>query len=140
MADPFADDTNCEFGRMINIVEAAELLDLVDTPKRLVVLEPDGVRLVRAAPEEQKAIWKAQLLKLNLFRLVYDVLQRQPGHEVDRLVVAFPWRMRGRAEALALAPFAVERFGALHILVNNAGARVYGPVTEATEESCHLKP
>src|SRR5438105_2713618 len=42
------------------------------------------------------------------------------------------------AEALALAPFAVERFGALHILVNNAGARVYGPVTEATEESWDL--
>ena len=39
------------------------------------------------------------------------------------------------AEALALAPFAVERFGALHVLVNNAGVRVYGPVTEATEES-----
>src|SRR5437763_5946096 len=39
------------------------------------------------------------------------------------------------AEALALAPFTLERFGALHILVNNAGARVYGPVTEATEES-----
>jgi NitT/TauT family transport system ATP-binding protein len=50
----------------------------------MVVLEPDGVRLVRAASEEQKAIWKAQLLKLNLFRLVYDVLQRQPSHEVDR--------------------------------------------------------
>lgn len=42
------------------------------------------------------------------------------------------------AEALALGPFAVERFGALHVLVNNAGARVYGPVTEATEESWNL--
>jgi NAD(P)-dependent dehydrogenase (short-subunit alcohol dehydrogenase family) len=39
------------------------------------------------------------------------------------------------AEALGLAPFTIEQFGALHILVNNAGARVYGPVTEATEES-----
>jgi NAD(P)-dependent dehydrogenase (short-subunit alcohol dehydrogenase family) len=38
-------------------------------------------------------------------------------------------------EALKLAPFAVERFGALHLLVNNAGIRVYGPVTDATEES-----
>src|SRR6476620_3003377 len=38
-------------------------------------------------------------------------------------------------EAEALALVAVERFGALHILVNNAGARVYGPVTEATAES-----
>jgi NAD(P)-dependent dehydrogenase (short-subunit alcohol dehydrogenase family) len=42
------------------------------------------------------------------------------------------------AEALALAPFTVERFRALHILVNVAGARVYGPVTEATEESWDL--
>jgi NAD(P)-dependent dehydrogenase (short-subunit alcohol dehydrogenase family) len=42
------------------------------------------------------------------------------------------------AEALALAPFTIERFGALHLLVNNAGARVYGPVTEATEESWDL--
>jgi NAD(P)-dependent dehydrogenase (short-subunit alcohol dehydrogenase family) len=42
------------------------------------------------------------------------------------------------ADALALAPFTIERFGALHILVNNAGARVYGPVTEATEESWDL--
>jgi NAD(P)-dependent dehydrogenase (short-subunit alcohol dehydrogenase family) len=42
------------------------------------------------------------------------------------------------AEALALAPFAVGRFGALHLLVNNAGARVYVPVTEATEESWDL--
>jgi NAD(P)-dependent dehydrogenase (short-subunit alcohol dehydrogenase family) len=42
------------------------------------------------------------------------------------------------AEALALAPFTIERFGALHLLVNNAGARVYGPVTEATAESWDL--
>jgi NAD(P)-dependent dehydrogenase (short-subunit alcohol dehydrogenase family) len=42
------------------------------------------------------------------------------------------------ADALALAPFTIEKFGALHILVNNAGARVYGPVTEATEESWDL--
>lgn len=38
-------------------------------------------------------------------------------------------------EALRLGPFAMERFGAVHILVNNAGVRVYGPITEASEES-----
>jgi NitT/TauT family transport system ATP-binding protein len=79
-----ASDTHNEFGHMINIVKAAELLDLVDTPKRLVVLEPTGVRFVKAAPEERKGIWREQLLKLRLFHDVYEALRRQPEHEVDR--------------------------------------------------------
>ena len=79
-----ASDTNQEFGRIINIVEAAEMLDLVDTPKRMVVLEPDGKRLIKALPEGRPAIWRGQLLKLQLFRLIYDVLQREPRHEVDQ--------------------------------------------------------
>jgi NAD(P)-dependent dehydrogenase (short-subunit alcohol dehydrogenase family) len=39
------------------------------------------------------------------------------------------------AEALAISRFAVEKFGKINVLVNNAGMRVYGPITEATEES-----
>jgi NitT/TauT family transport system ATP-binding protein len=79
-----AADTHSEFGRVISIVKAAEVLDFVDTPKRLVVLEPHGVRFVKADPEERKVIWRAQLLKLRLFRDIYNCLQRQPKHEVDR--------------------------------------------------------
>jgi NitT/TauT family transport system ATP-binding protein len=79
-----ASDTNQEFGKIINIVEAAELLDLVDTPKRMVVLEPGGKQFVKAAPHDRPAVWREHLLKLQLFRLIYDVLQREPRHEVDR--------------------------------------------------------
>ena len=79
-----ANDTNCEFGRMISIVEAAELLDFVDTPKRMVVLDTEGQSFVRATHDERKLIWRAQLLKLRLFQMVNDVLQRQPNHEVER--------------------------------------------------------
>jgi NitT/TauT family transport system ATP-binding protein len=79
-----AADTHYEFGRMLAIVEGAELLDLLDTPKRMVVLEPLGRRFVKAVPEEQKAIWRGQLLKLRLFNLVNSTLQRLPDHEVDR--------------------------------------------------------
>jgi NitT/TauT family transport system ATP-binding protein len=79
-----AADTNRDFGRVINVVKAAELLNFVDTPRRLVVLEPDGQRFVKAGPEERKSIWREQLLKLRLFRDVRDALQRQPRHEVDR--------------------------------------------------------
>lgn len=78
-----AADTNREFGHMIQVVEAAEMLDLVDTPKRMVIMEPIGQRLVQASPDERKAIFRAQIMRLQLFRLVYDTLQRQPDHQID---------------------------------------------------------
>jgi NitT/TauT family transport system ATP-binding protein len=78
-------DTHKEFGRVITVVKAAEMLDFVDTPKRNVVLAADGQRLLKALlPEERKAIWKEQLLKLRLFRDVADVLKRQGEAGVDR--------------------------------------------------------
>jgi NitT/TauT family transport system ATP-binding protein len=79
-----ASDTNQEFGRIINIVEAAEMLDLVDTPKRMVVLDVEGRRFLKATPEEQPGIWCSLLLKLQLFRLIHDALEREPSHQVDR--------------------------------------------------------
>ena len=78
-----AADTHSEFGRMLSVVEGAELLDFVDTPKRLVVLEPLGQRFVKAGPEERKTIWRDQLLRLKLYQIVKEALQRQPAG-VDR--------------------------------------------------------
>jgi NitT/TauT family transport system ATP-binding protein len=79
-----AGDTHCEFGRMLAIVEAAEMLDFVDTPRRQVVLEPEGQRFVKATAEERKVIWREHLLRLPLFQMVHDVLQRQPGQPLPR--------------------------------------------------------
>jgi NitT/TauT family transport system ATP-binding protein len=79
-----AADTHREFGRVLNIVEAAELLDFVDTPKRMVVLDTIGKRFVSAMAEERKSIWREQLLKLHLFKEVQEVLKRQPDHQLDR--------------------------------------------------------
>ena len=79
-----AQDTNREFGRVINIVEAAELLDFVDTPKRMVVLDTNGKRFIKATGEERQAIWREQLLKLRLFKQVHDALKRQPDHALHR--------------------------------------------------------
>jgi NitT/TauT family transport system ATP-binding protein len=77
-------DTNREFGRVINIVEAAELLDFVDTPKRQVVLDAAGKRFVKASVEDRQAIWREQILTLRLFREVYDALRRQPESSLHR--------------------------------------------------------
>ena len=79
-----AAETRKEFGEVIVIVKAAEMLDLVDTPKRSVVLSPTGHRFVKGNVSERKQIWKDQLLKHRLFREVYQTIERQPHKEVDK--------------------------------------------------------
>ena len=82
-----AADTQREFGRMIAVVRAAEMLNLIDTPRRMVTLEPLGKRFVDASPEERKAIWREQLMKLRLFREVRELVQREPSGQVSRELV-----------------------------------------------------
>jgi hypothetical protein len=82
-----ADETNCEFGHMIGIVKAAEMLGLVDTPKHDVVLTGAGKRFAVADPEEKKDIWREQLLTLRLFNEVNAILEQQPDHSIERDLV-----------------------------------------------------
>ena len=82
-----AGDTRYEFGRILAIAEAAEMLDFVDTPKRLVVLAAEGKRFVQAHPGDRQAIWREALLKLRLFRLIRETLDRAPNHTVDAFSV-----------------------------------------------------
>ena len=82
-----AHDTGRQFGEMIEIVEAAELLDFLDTPKRMVVLEPAGRRYLAAKPEDRPAVWREQLMHLRIFRDVADALKRNPGEGVPKMFV-----------------------------------------------------
>ena len=79
-----AQDSRHRFDRMLGIVKGAELLNFVETPKRMVLLEPEGQRFVEADAEGRKALWREQLLKLGLYRLVQDALAKQPDHAVER--------------------------------------------------------
>ncbi len=76
-----------EFGSMIAIVKAAEMLEFVDTPTQDVVLTADGRRFVRAEPDERKTIWREQLLKLRFFREIQDLLRARPDNEVNAEVI-----------------------------------------------------
>jgi NitT/TauT family transport system ATP-binding protein len=77
-------ETNREFGRVITVVKAAEMLDLVDTPKRTVMLDVAGKRLVAAGTADRKVLWREQLLKLRLFRQVLAALEREPDRRIPR--------------------------------------------------------
>ena len=78
-----AADTHREFGQVITIVKALEMLDLVDTPKRMVVLNDAGKRLVAATSDERKNIWREHILQLRLFRDIRDMIARSPNKEIE---------------------------------------------------------
>lgn len=77
-------ETQREFGRLINIAEAAEMLDFVDTPKRMVIVTEKGKQYLQADPPGRKVIWRTQLLNLRLFREIRGLLEREPEHRTDR--------------------------------------------------------
>ncbi|HVM33603.1 MAG TPA: nitrate/sulfonate/bicarbonate ABC transporter ATP-binding protein [bacterium] len=82
-----AAETDKEFGEVIKLVKALELLDFVDTPKRQVVLTPDGQRFVKATSQQRQVIWREQLLKLRIFKQVYDILAKHPRSKLDAEIV-----------------------------------------------------
>jgi NitT/TauT family transport system ATP-binding protein len=92
-----ANDTSREFGQIISVVKAAEVLELVDTPKRLVVLTTEGRAFTKAIGDDRKRIWRQQLLSMNVFKDIYQLLSRQTTKSVDRdiieemIVLAMPY-------------------------------------------------
>lgn len=73
-----------EFGHLINIAKAAELLDLVDTPKQKILLTELGKRFIESDTNGRKQLWKEQLYKLNIYRRIMDMLRREPKGRLER--------------------------------------------------------
>jgi NitT/TauT family transport system ATP-binding protein len=70
--------TEYEFGRTLAVVKAAELLDLVDTPRNDVFLTELGRKVVAAPPDEKMLLLRPQILSLGTFCLVVRELARDP--------------------------------------------------------------
>lgn len=75
-----AAQTHTPFDRIVRAVKAAEMLDFVDTPKRLVVFTPLGRLFAAAGVDEQQDLWREQILQLRLFRVVRDLIDLHGGH------------------------------------------------------------
>jgi len=82
-----AGETRRDFGHIINIVEAAELLNFVDTPRRIVQLDTLGRTFLQASAEERKTIWRAQLVQLQLYQHVLAALGQSANHRLERNAV-----------------------------------------------------
>ena len=85
-----------EFGAVVRIVKAAELLGFVQTPGQDVQITPLGKRLACSSTEEQKRIVREQLMKLKIFELLVRLIKVQedqslPSEELLReLQAALP--------------------------------------------------
>ena len=71
-----------EFGYVVRVVKAAELLDLVETPQQDVILTNLGKQLTAASTNDQKDIVKAQLMKLKIFDLLVRLLKVHDNHQI----------------------------------------------------------
>jgi len=80
-------DTRQEFGAVIDAVNAAELLDLVETPRREVVLSQAGRFFVTLPAGERTRVWRDPLSRLTLFRELTRELMASPGRSLGRVDV-----------------------------------------------------
>jgi NitT/TauT family transport system ATP-binding protein len=76
-----------EFGRVLALAKAAELLDLVDTPKDIVVLTPVGKQFLAGNINARKQLLHQQLRTLGLFQQLVELLSRQESQALAEDIV-----------------------------------------------------
>ena len=78
-----AREINFEFGEILKVIKAAEMLELVVTPGADVVMTGTGSALLRARVNQRKKLLKQQLKKIPLFRTVVEALNRSENRRAD---------------------------------------------------------
>ena len=69
-----------EFGAIIRVIKAAELLGFIETPGQEVRLTVLGRDLVAASTETQRGIIRERLMQLKIFELLVRLIRVQPEH------------------------------------------------------------
>jgi NitT/TauT family transport system ATP-binding protein len=82
-----ADDLGREFGVVLGVVKAAELIDLVDTPKQEVMLTDIGRTVLSKNIEERKLVFRDQFLQLRVVADVYEQIKHAGGKLDDDVVL-----------------------------------------------------
>ncbi len=72
-----------EFGDTIAIVKAAEMLDLVDTPKDDVLMTEAGWYFLAAPTPARKTLFRQAIMKLRLFQMINARLSESPDGRVN---------------------------------------------------------
>lgn len=70
-----ADDLERDFGHTLYLVKAAELLDLVDTPKQRVILTTEGIKFAKSDINARKQMVHTALDGLTIVKVTTDLLK-----------------------------------------------------------------
>lgn len=81
-----ADEIGKEFGETISILKAAEILDLIDTPKDEVQFTDLGRKFVAADRLGQRIIFAEQVFRLRLFHIIIALLKEYEEVDADRVI------------------------------------------------------
>jgi NitT/TauT family transport system ATP-binding protein len=79
--------TDYDFGQTIAVVKAAEILDLVDTPKNRVVFTELGRRYIAGDANARKALLNGCLRSIPTFRFVIAILERAEGKRISAATI-----------------------------------------------------
>lgn len=79
-----ARDLAYEFGDLLGVIKAAEILGLVNTPGGDVVLEPLGKQLIECNVNTKKSLLKQQVKAHSLFRHFLLFLKARPERSATR--------------------------------------------------------
>jgi NitT/TauT family transport system ATP-binding protein len=81
-----SDEIGKEFGETIAILKAAEILDLIDTPKHEVRITDLGRRFIAADRLGRRAIFAEQVFKLRIFHIILALLSEYEEIDADRVI------------------------------------------------------
>lgn len=81
-----SDEIGKEFGETIALVKAAEILELVDTPRDEVRFTELGRRFVAADPAGRHAIFAEQVFKLRIFHIIIALLREYEEVQAERII------------------------------------------------------
>ena len=82
-----AEDLGREFGHVLNVVKATELLGFVETPKQDVILTDEGRHFLDAGVDERKKLFREAVLQLRIVRDVLEQIQHAGGELDDDVVL-----------------------------------------------------
>ncbi len=81
-----SDEIGKEFGETIAILKAAEILDLIDTPKQDVRFTDLGRKFMAADRLGKRTIFAEQVFKLRLFHIILALLKEYEEIDADQVI------------------------------------------------------
>jgi len=124
--------TQTPFDRMVRMVKAAEMIGLVDTPRRMVILTPLGQRFAAAPPVDQHRLWREGIMRLRLFKVTRELMDIRGGElSKDELLQEISNRLPTEdPEATFETLVAWARFGGLFLYSEDLGRLTPGEAAE----------